>query len=119
VDGLVDIYLADFKCGNNECAQKLLGVLDYLDIVQTNLLCANKQAELYVRHVAMSGHIDCCGRPIMEWIAERIPTAKMSLRFDYIPPIPAGNCPSSYIQDSEKQKIIEIAKQLSLDVILQ
>ena len=117
LDGLVDVYLADFKCGNGDCAQKVLGVSDYVEVVQENLLWANKQAELYIRHVAMPGHIDCCGRPILEWIAKRIPAAKVSLRFDYIPPIPAGNCPAGYILDDEKQKLIKKAKQMDLNII--
>lgn len=119
LDGLLDVYLADFKCGNSDCAQKMLGVSDYCEIVQENLCYANEQTELYIRHLAMPGHIDCCGRPILQWIAEHVPTAKVSLRFDYIPPIPAGNCPAGYIQDSEKQKLIEIVKHFGLNVILQ
>ena len=118
LDGLVDVYLSDFKCGNDGCAQKMLGVSDYVEVVQENLRWASKQAELYIRHVAMPGHIDCCGRPIMEWVAERIPTAKVSLRFDYIPPIPAEKCPAGYLLDNEKQKMVEIAKQMDLNVIL-
>lgn len=119
LDGLVDVYLADFKCGNDECAEKMLGVKQYLEVVQDNLFeCAAEHAELYVRHVAMPGHIECCGRPILQWVAERIPEAKMSLRFDYVPPIPAGNCPGGYIQDREKQKLVDIAKHLGLNVII-
>ena len=118
LDGLVDVYLADFKCGNNGCGKKLLGVSDYCEVVQENLLMATKRAELYIRHVAMPGHIDCCGRPVLEWIAKRIPTAKVSLRFDYIPPIPAGKCPAGYLQDNEKQKTLKIAKKMGLNVIL-
>jgi putative pyruvate formate lyase activating enzyme len=119
LDGLVDVYLADFKCGNNECGQKMLGVLDYCEVVQENLLWASRQAELYIRHVAMPGHIECCGQSILEWIAKRIPEAKVSLRFDYIPPIPTGNCPNGYLQEHEKQKIVKIVQQMGLNVILQ
>ena len=118
LDGLVDVYLADYKCGNDNCARKMLDVSDYCEVVQENLLWASQQAQLYIRHVAMPGHIDCCGRPILEWIAERIPAAKVSLRFDYIPPIPAEKCPAGYFLDNEKQKMVEIAKQMDLNVIL-
>lgn len=118
LDGLVDVYLADFKCGNSDCAQKMLGASDYVEVVQENLLHAGEKTELYIRHVAMPGHVECCGRSILEWIAERIPTAELSLKFDYIPPLPAGTCPAGYIQDSEKRKMLEIVKQLALKVIL-
>ena len=118
LDGLVDVYLADFKCGNSDCAQKMLGASDYVEVVQENLLWAAQQTELIIRHVAMPGHIDCCGRPVLEWIAEQMPDAEVSLKFDYISPIPAGICPAGYIQDSEKRKMLEIVKQLALKVIL-
>lgn len=117
LDGLVDVYLADFKCGNDDCAQTLLGVSDYCEVVQENLIDAGRRAELIIRHVAMPGHIDCCGRAILEWIAKHIPAAKVSLRFDYIPPVPAGACPAGYIQDTDKQKILEISKQMDLNII--
>jgi putative pyruvate formate lyase activating enzyme len=118
LEGLIDVYLADFKCGNSDCAKKMLGVSDYIRVVQENLRYANKQAELIIRHVAMPGHIDCCGRPVLEWIAEQMPDAKVSLKFDYIPPIPADACSAGYIQDSEKRKLLEIVKQTGLNVIL-
>jgi putative pyruvate formate lyase activating enzyme len=117
LDGLVDVYLADFKCGNNDCSQKMLGVSDYIEVVQENLLRASIRGELYIRHVVMPGHINCCGETVLEWIAEKIPNAKISLRFDYIPPIPAGSCPEGYVSDKEKQKILEIAKRLGLNVV--
>jgi putative pyruvate formate lyase activating enzyme len=117
LDGLVDVYLADFKCGNSDCAQKMLGASDYVEVVQENLLHAGEKTELYIRHVAMPGHVDCCGRPILEWVAERIPKAKVSLKFDYIPPIPAGKCPEVYVNDKEKQKIFENAKCLGLNTV--
>ena len=118
LDGLVDVFLADFKCGNDECAVEImLGVPNYLEVIHENLLFADEQAELIVRHVLMPGHIECCGRPVLEWIAERLPAAKVSLRFDYIPPVPAGKCPAGYLQDREKQKLLEMVKQMDLNAI--
>lgn len=117
LDGLIDVYLADFKCGSNACSEKMLGVVDYLEIVQKNLILANLKADLYVRHVVLPGHTDCCSRPILEWIAENLPGTKVSLRFDYIPPVPAGDCPKGYLTEKQKQKIQEIAKQSDLNVV--
>jgi len=117
LDGLIDVYLADFKCGSNTCSEKLLGVDKYLETVQENLLFAAQKADLYIRHVAMPGHLDCCTRPVLEWIAEHLPDNKVSLRFDYIPPIPPGDCPESYFTLKEQEKIKEISKRLALNVI--
>ena len=117
LDGLIDVYLADFKCGNSACSEKMLGAVNYLEIVQENLLFANHKADLYIRHVVLPGHNDCCSRPILEWIAGNLPGTKVSLRFYYIPPIPAVDCPKGYLKEKQKQKIQEIAKQLGLNVI--
>ena len=117
LDGLVDVYLADFKCGSKACSEKMLGVVDYVEIVQENLIYADRHADLYVRHVVLPGHSQCCSKPILEWTAEHIPAVKVSLRFDYIPPVPAGNCPEGYLVEKEQQEVMEIAKRLDLNLV--
>jgi hypothetical protein len=53
----------------------------------------------------------------LEWIAQQVPHAKVSLRGDYSPPIPAGDCPKGYLNECEKQKSLEIAKRLRLKLV--
>ncbi|HEX7570162.1 MAG TPA: radical SAM protein, partial [Verrucomicrobiae bacterium] len=38
LDGMFDVWLADFKFGNDACAQRLAKVSDYIRVVQENLL---------------------------------------------------------------------------------
>ncbi|MGA2854147.1 MAG: radical SAM protein, partial [Verrucomicrobiota bacterium] len=38
LDGMFDVWLADFKFGNDACAQRLAKVFDYVRVVQENLL---------------------------------------------------------------------------------
>jgi uncharacterized Fe-S radical SAM superfamily protein PflX len=38
LDGIFDVWLADFKFGNDDCAQRLARVSDYVRIVEENLL---------------------------------------------------------------------------------
>jgi len=72
LDGVVDLYLSDFKYGNDECAERLSKVPNYFKVSSRNHLLASKQAELTVRHLILPNHLECCTKPILEWIAENI-----------------------------------------------
>jgi len=117
LDGLVDVFLADYKCDKDECCRQMLGVDDYTQVIRGNLVWASKQSSLLIRHVALPGHFKCCGRPILQWIADNVPNAEISLRNDYIPPLPAGRCPAEYLGAEEYQELLDVAKQLSLKVV--
>jgi putative pyruvate formate lyase activating enzyme len=85
LDGMFDVWLADFKFGNDACAQRLARVSDYVKAVQENLLWANAKSELIVRHLLMPGHVECCWRPVAEWLAENLPGVKLNLRDGFWP----------------------------------
>jgi len=85
LDGLIDVYVADFKFGNDGCAKRLAGVDDYLAIVTRNLRIAAGKAPLIVRHLLLPGHFDCCYRPIVDWMKRWLPRTAMSVREGYLP----------------------------------
>jgi putative pyruvate formate lyase activating enzyme len=85
LDGVADVYVADFKFGNDVCAKQIASVDPYVAIVTRNLLLAQPKADLIVRHLLLPGHMDCCYRPIVRWMAEFMPSAKFSLRDGYLP----------------------------------
>jgi len=85
LDGMFDVWLADFKFGNDACAQRLAKTPDYVRIVRENLLWADAHSELIVRHLLMPGHADCCWRPVAEWLAENLPGVKVNLRSGFWP----------------------------------
>lgn len=85
LDGMFDVWLADFKFGNDGCAQRLAKITDYVCVVQENLFWANEHSELIVRHLLMPGHIDCCWKPVAEWLAENLPGVKVNLRSGFWP----------------------------------
>lgn len=72
LDGVVDVYLSDFKYGNDECAEKLSNVKDYSRVVRRNHLIADKQADLMVRHLVLPGHFECCTKPVLDWVSENL-----------------------------------------------
>jgi putative pyruvate formate lyase activating enzyme len=63
----------------------LAKVPDYVRIVSENLLWANEHSELIVRHLLMPGHIECCWRPVAQWLAENLPGMKVNLRSGFWP----------------------------------
>ena len=117
LDGAVDLYLADFKCGNDACAKALLDADDYLAVVRENLVFAQSTAELIIRHLVLPGHESCCLRPILEWIAGTLPEAKVSLRRDYMPPARARAAPSRLLTDEDYRAAVDMALSLGLNLI--
>ena len=85
LDGIFDVWLADFKFGNDACAQRLAKVPDYFRVIKENLLWANDHSELIVRHLLMPGHVECCWQPVAEWLAENLPGVKVNLRSGFWP----------------------------------
>jgi putative pyruvate formate lyase activating enzyme len=85
LDGLFDVWLADFKFGNDTCARRLAGVTDYLRVVRENLRWAAAHGDLIVRHLLMPGHVDCCWAPVAAWLGGELPDVKVNLRTGFWP----------------------------------
>lgn len=85
LDGVVDIHVADFKFGNDVCAERIAGVPRYIDTVGRNLLRARASAELIVRHLLLPGHFECCFLPVARWLANHLPAVPFSIRDGYLP----------------------------------
>jgi putative pyruvate formate lyase activating enzyme len=85
LNGIVDVYLTDFKYGNNECANRLSNVENYWDIIRRNHKIARSQCEMIIRHLVLPNHFDCCTKPILEWIAENLEDVRVNVMDQYRP----------------------------------
>lgn len=85
LDGLVSLYVADFKFGNDACAGRIAGVQRYFATVTRNLQLAARRADLIVRHLLLPGHFDCCFRRVVAWLRQHLPDARFSIRDGYLP----------------------------------
>lgn len=83
--GLFDVWLADYKFGNDACAERLAGISGYGMVVKQNLRWAYQDTELIVRHLVMPGHLECCWKPVAEWLATELPGVKVNLRTGFWP----------------------------------
>ncbi len=69
---IVDVWLPDFKYGNNECAMKLSSAPNYVEVVTRNLKIASRTGELVIRHLILPGHVECCSFRVLRWIASNV-----------------------------------------------
>lgn len=93
LDGVVDVYLGDFKWGNDECALKYSKVPHYWETVTRNFLLAKRhyRAEFLIRHLVVPNHLKCCTRPVLRWISENLgKDVRMNIMFQYHPDYKAG-----------------------------
>jgi len=85
LDGVFDCWVADLKFGNDACAHRIARVEGYSGRVHPNLLWAADHTRLIVRHLLMPGHLDCCWRPVVTWLAANLPRVEVSLRTGFWP----------------------------------
>jgi putative pyruvate formate lyase activating enzyme len=116
---LFDVWVADFKFGNEACAQRLARVADYLRTVRENLLWGARHSELIVRHLLMPGHGDCCWRPVARWLAAELPGVKVSLRLAFWPAWRAARHPELRAANSlrESERACEMARECGLNLV--
>lgn len=120
LDGIVDLFIADFKFGNDDCAQRVSSTKNYVATVQRNLVKASQIASLIIRHLVMPEHIECCLEPVIRWVAENLPNVTFHLMLNYVPEWKAWNEPNlcRRLTDTEKRKAREIVNAVSLKKVL-
>lgn len=111
----IDIYLPDLKFGPAKgpegCGERLGGMPDYWAVVTANIqrvLAAGRR--VIVRHLLMPGHMTCCTKPVLAWLAAQ-PGVEVSLLTQYLAPAHVrGELARSLAQDE-----IDAARKLARD----
>jgi len=113
LEGVIDVFLGDFRYGNDDCAKELSDVEDYFDIVSRNFKSAHGSAEVMLRHLVLPGHLECCTRPIMEWVRGNIPGVYFNLMFQYRPEYRASLFPgmNRRLSVDERRRAVELAAE--------
>ncbi len=75
--------------------------------------------ELIVRHLLMPGHVDCCWRPVAEWLAAELPGVKVNLRSGFWPAWHARRHLefSKTNSSTESERALESARECHLRLI--
>lgn len=84
--GTQDVYLTDFKFGNDSCAERYSSMKNYWSIITRNHQLAKDDAELIIRHLVMPENIQCCTINILNWIKSNLDAdIRVNLMHQYRP----------------------------------
>jgi putative pyruvate formate lyase activating enzyme len=75
LSGVIDLWLPDFKFWRDECAKRLMLVgakASYPDVARRNHVFAANHGSMIIRHLVMPGHVECCTKPILNFIAQTV-----------------------------------------------
>ncbi|MEM0360677.1 MAG: radical SAM protein [Candidatus Diapherotrites archaeon] len=117
LEGIVDVFLLDFRYFSNECAEKYSDSPFYVETAKSNLLKAKKNAELLVRVLVMPSHIECCAKPILEWIAKNTgKNTRVNIMDQYYPAFNSFRFPeiNKRLSRLEFVQVLEFAESLGL-----
>jgi len=117
--GVIDIYLTDFKYGNDSCAKRLSKVDGYTAVVRRNHLLAYEHGEMIIRHLVLPNHIDCCSKPVIKFIAQHLPNALVNIMAQYKPEYRASEQKdiSRSVSPEEIVQVKEYAEKLGIHQI--
>jgi len=84
---LMDFWLPDWKYGNNKCGKKYSGIDNYFDVIARNHKRIHDEGsgEIIIRHLVMPNHIECCSKPILDFVAKELPKTVVNLMAQYRP----------------------------------
>jgi putative pyruvate formate lyase activating enzyme len=86
LEGVVDVWLPDFRYGNNACAKRLSGVDHYWETATAALQIMMKQnARTIVRILVLPSHVRCCNIRVLEWLSQFRDRIWISVLDQYIP----------------------------------
>jgi len=115
--GFADVYLLDFKYGPGDCAQRISDAPDYWEVCARNHLEAKKHGELIIRVLVLPNHLECCTKPILNWIAEKLGTeTRVNVMFQYRPEWHAHEIPDLHrrLTKDEMEKAVQLAEKAGL-----
>jgi putative pyruvate formate lyase activating enzyme len=117
--GVIDVYLTDFKYGNDSCAKRLSKIDGYTAVVRRNHLLASEQGEMLIRHLVLPNHIDCCSKPVITFIAKHLPHSLVNIMGQYRPEYRANEQKdiSRSIYPEEVLQVKEYAEKLGIHQI--
>ena len=116
---VIDIWLPDFKYGSDECAYRLSSIRNYVDTVKRNLLLAHEHGDIIIRHLVLPGHIECCTKRIIEWVAAYLQRALLNIMDQYRPDFLVTRYPERWSElkrtpDKEVMEAYEYALRVGL-----
>src|ERR671922_867625 len=83
---IMDVWLPDFKFGPGKCALDISRTPWYWDTITSNIKLVHEWNEnMVIRHLIMPNHIECCTKPVLEWVAKNMPEVPINIMDQYHP----------------------------------
>ena len=117
---VADVYLSDFKYGNDKCALRLSKIPNYSEVVKRNHMLAFKDSEMVIRHLILPSHFDCCTKPVLDFVGECFgDKVVVNLMDQYRPCYKAEEYPDINRRVNEKEfaDAVKYAERLGLNFI--
>lgn len=114
LDGIVDVYIADFKFGSDACARKLSQSEKYWEGAQDCLKEMMKQeARIILRILIIPNHFNCCQKKILSWLSQFKDRIWVSILNQYIPSYKSASDPgiSRLVKREEVQAVETLVKE--------
>jgi putative pyruvate formate lyase activating enzyme len=115
--GFVDVYLLDFKYGPKECAANISDAPIYWDACTQNHLYAKKYGELIIRVLVLPSHLECCTKPVLNWIAKNMgDRIRVNVMFQFRPEWRSHEVQElrRKLTEKERERAIELAREAGL-----
>ncbi|MGB9719824.1 MAG: radical SAM protein [Candidatus Anstonellales archaeon] len=130
LDGVVEIYMPDFKFMDRKASVRYLGAPDYGEVASECIKEMYKQKGglkvkngiavegVLIRHLVMPNHTEDSKR-IMDWIKENAPDAAVNVMAQYFPYYRAKEFPeiNRRITVEEYAEVLEHAKRIGLNIL--
>ena len=87
LDGIVDVYLPDYKYGADSCGRRLSQIENYPEIAEIAIQAMSCQdVPVIVRILILPEHVECCHLPVLSRLAGmNLPNLWVSIRAQYCP----------------------------------
>jgi putative pyruvate formate lyase activating enzyme len=114
LQSLMDAWLPDFKFGPGRCAVDLSKTPWYWETVTNNLRLIHEwEEDFIIRHLIMPDHVECCTKPVLDWIAKNMPDVPINIMDQYYPDNLCDPNSSKY-----RERYSEIARSPTKDEIV-
>jgi putative pyruvate formate lyase activating enzyme len=123
LEGVVDVFVPDFKYGNDDCGRRLSSVPNYPATMRAGMArMVAQDVPVIVRILVLPGHFDCCHAPSLNFLASLADQNDLfvSVRGQYCPDWKISSQDGALarrVKIDEMNFVIQRARDLGLQLI--
>jgi putative pyruvate formate lyase activating enzyme len=122
LDGVVDVYVPDFKYGSSACARRLSGCAGYPSAARASVRRMLAQGAVVIARVlVLPGHLECCHLPALRMLSAMSDSRlQVSIRGQYAPDwkvVPGEGLLGRRATEREVASVREAAIEIGLTLV--